>query len=78
MKKLLALLLIIIPLNLLAYSNTIIPGGETIGIEIKTKGLVVVGFYKVNDKYIGEETLKTGDIITKIDGKEVNSINYVC
>ncbi len=74
MKKLLALLLIIIPLNLLAYSNTIIPGGETIGIEIKTKGLVVVGFYKVNDKYIGEETLKTGDIITKIDGKEVNGI----
>ena len=75
MKKLLALLLIIIPLNLLAYSNTIIPGGETIGIEIKTKGLVVVGFYKVNDKYIGGETLKTGDIITKIDGKEVNSID---
>ena len=37
------------------------PGGENIGITINSKGLIVVGFYKVNDRYIAKETLKIGD-----------------
>ena len=43
-------LLFIIPINCFAYSNYIIPGGETIGIEVNSKGVLVVGFYKVNNK----------------------------
>lgn len=69
------LLCIILPINLLAYSEYIIPGGENVGISIKSKGLVVVGFYKINGKYIGSETLKVGDTILEIEGKEVTSIN---
>ena len=77
MKKYILTLLIslIIPLELFAYSEYIIPGGENIGITINSKGLTVVGFYKVNDKFIGKETLKVGDIITKINGIDVESIN---
>ena len=69
------LLVLIMPLELLAYSEYVIPGGENIGITINSKGLTVVGFYKVNNKYIGKETLKIGDIITKIENKEVISID---
>ena len=55
MKKLLTtiLLAVYMPLNILAYSEFIIPGGENIGITLNSEGLIVVGFYKVNGKYIG-------------------------
>ncbi len=77
MKKILLTLSIIIllPLNILAYSENVIPGGENIGIEINSEGLIVVGFYKVNGKYIGSETLEVGDIILTIEGVNVDSIN---
>ncbi len=77
MKKFIIILTIIIcfPINIFAYSEYLIPGGENIGISISTKGLIVVGFYKVDDKYIGKETLKIGDAILSIEGNDVNSIN---
>ena len=68
-------LLIISPLNVLAYSEYIIPGGENIGLEIESDGLVVVGFYKVGGKYIGSENLKVGDRILEIEGSKALSIN---
>ena len=43
MKKILILLLFM-PIIVFAYSNKIIPGGETIGIEINNDGLIVIGF----------------------------------
>ena len=54
MKKLLKnlklfLLLWIIPSLVLAYSNEVILGGQNIGISINSKGILVVGFYKVNN-----------------------------
>ena len=73
-KKLFLLLIILIPVNLLAYSENIIVGGETIGIEAYSKGVVVVGFYKVNNKYIASDTLKVGDTILEIEGTSVSSI----
>lgn len=73
-KKILLLMLLLIPMNLLAYSENIIVGGETIGIEAYSKGVVVVGFYKVNGKYIASETLKVGDTILEIEGVSVSSI----
>lgn len=77
MKKLLLSLsmMIIIPFEILAYSENIIPGGENIGIEINSEGLIVVGFYKVDGKYIGSETLEVGDIILSIEGINVDSIS---
>lgn len=69
-------LLVIIPKNVLAYSSKVIPGGENIGIQINTKGIIVVGLYKVNDSYPGKEAnLKVGDIITKINNETVGNIS---
>lgn len=72
MKKRLIILLtiLLIPFNVLAYSNYIIPGGENIGISINSKGIIVIGRYKNINKRI-----KNGDIITKIDGMNVNNMD---
>ena len=70
------LILFIIPQSVFAYSKYIVPGGETIGIEVNSKGVLVVGFYEVDSKYIGKDAgFEVGDAITKINGTEVNSIN---
>ena len=52
--KILLLIILIIPNQAIAYSKYVIPGGETIGIEVNSKGILVVGFYKVNDKFIAK------------------------
>lgn len=77
MKKIILIFssLILFPMGMLAYNEEIIPGGENIGIQIENNGLVVVGFYKVNGKYIGSESLKVGDTIISIEGINVSSIN---
>ena len=68
--------LLLYPFNIYAYSNKIIIGGETIGIEVHSDGVYVVGFYEVNGKNIGEKSgFLVGDIIKKIDNHEVLSIN---
>ena len=80
MKKRLLILffsLIIFPINVFAYSNKLIAGGENIGINIKNKGILVVGFYD-----IGKNTeLEIGDIIISINDTNINSItdmvNYI-
>lgn len=74
MKKLLLFIaILLIPLNVLAYSNKIIAGGDTLGIEVKNKGIIVVGFYRVNGK-LNKNNLKVGDIILKINNNDVFSI----
>lgn len=63
------------PLNALAYSEYIIPGGESVGIEIKSDGILVVGFYKVNGKYNkGNPNIKVGDKIIEVNDKSVNTV----
>ena len=62
------------PLNALAYSNEVILGGKTIGIDIKAEGIMVIGFYKVEGS-LPKTSLKEGDIILKIGNEEVNNIN---
>ena len=70
------ILLLILPINIFAYSNKIILGGETIGIKVNSNGVYVVGFYEVNNKMIAEESgFKLGDIIKSINNQEINSIN---
>ncbi len=64
------------PLNVFAYSNYIIPGGDTLGIEINSKGIMVIGFYEINGKYNkGNPELKAGDYIIKVNNNEVANIS---
>lgn len=69
------LLLFIMPLNVLAYSNHVITGGETVGIEVNSKGVLVVGFYKVGNRYIAKDAgFEVGDKILKLNDKKIDSI----
>lgn len=75
-KSLLLLLLTIIPTCVLAYSDYIIPGGENIGIEINTKGIIVVGTYEIDNKNPALESgIQIGDIITEINDVKVSTID---
>lgn len=70
------LLLFIMPLNVFAYSNYVIAGGETVGIEVNSKGVLVVGFYKVEDAYIAKDAgFEIGDIILKLNGGDVDGVS---
>ena len=77
-RKLLFILIsfsIIIPLNVLAYSKYLIPGGENIGIKVSSKGVFVVGFYKVSNKDIAKDAgFKLGDRIVSIDDKSILNV----
>ena len=74
--KFMILLLIIIPINTFAYSKYIIASGKTIGIEVNSKGILVVGFYKINNEYIAKNAgFKIGDNIIKINNKPVDKID---
>ena len=69
-------LLLLVPINVFAYSDFIIPGGETLGIEINSKGIMVIGFYQINGKYNrGNPELKPGDYITKVNDINVNTVD---
>ena len=75
MKKYIILLLILLlPFNVLAYSDKIIPGGDTLGIEVKNKGVIIVGFYRVKSK-LNKNNLKVGDTILKVNNEEVTCID---
>lgn len=71
-KSLLFLILLILPINIFAYSDKIIPGGNTLGIEVKNDGVIVIGFYKVNGKF-NKNDFKVGDIIVKVNGVDIAS-----
>ena len=65
----------LLPINVVAYSNYIIPGGETLGIEVKSDGVMIIGFYQINGKYNkGNPSLKAGDYIVSINGKTIESV----
>lgn len=75
MKKVfISLILLIFPLNVLAYSSKVYVGGDTLGIELKTQGVMVIGFYKVKGRY-NSGSLKEGDYIIKVGDNQVSSIN---
>lgn len=66
----------IMPISILAYSDYIIVGGENVGIEINSKGVMVVGLYEINGKYKASEAgIKTGDIITSINNQNISTID---
>ena len=61
------------PLSVFAYSSKVILGGETIGIDIESNGVMVIGFYKIDGKY-HKSDLVEGDVITKIEDTSISSI----
>lgn len=66
----------IIPFQVRAYSDYIIAGGENIGIQMKTSGILVVGLYRVNDRFPGQDAgIKIGDKIISINNYKVSSID---
>lgn len=72
----LLILTVLIPINTLAYSEYIIPSGASIGIEINTDGIMIIGFYKTNGKENkSSEKLKVGDKIIKVAGNDIHNIN---
>lgn len=65
-----------IPFSILAYPLTLLPGGETIGIRIQTKGIIVVGIYDINGIYPATEAgIKPGDMIIAADDKNITTID---
>ena len=77
MKKLILFLsILLMPLNVFAYSDYIYRGGNTLGIEIECDGVLIVGFYQIDGKYNkGNPKLKVGDYIKKVNGVEVYSLS---
>ena len=74
--KILLLSLLLLPINVMAYSDFIIPGGETLGIEVNSDGIMVIGFYQINGKYNkGSPVIKSGDYITRVNGISVDTVS---
>lgn len=70
------LTLLIIPVNTLAYSKSVIVGGENIGITMESKGIIIVGTYDVDGVKMAEKAgLKKGDVIKTVNNKSVVSID---
>ena len=65
------LLYVFVPCIVFAYSNRIILGGENIGIKVNTKNVMIVGFYKVDGKYIGEDNIS---VTVLRNNKEMSTI----
>lgn len=76
MKKcLIILFLLLFPISVFAYSDFLVVGGETIGIEVHSNGVYIVGFYPVNGENIGKNSgLEVGDIIKKVNDTEIHNI----
>ncbi len=75
MLLLLLLINIMIPFNVFAYSDYIIAGGQNVGIELKSNGILIVGTYKIGEIDPAKDaSLQKGDKITHINQKEVHSI----
>lgn len=72
-KKLLLILLLLMPFNVLAYSDKLIIEGKPIGIEVHSKGIYITDTYKVKGK--SPKNIKKGDLIKKVNNKEVNNIS---
>lgn len=64
-----------LPTTCLAYSNEIVLGGDNIGISIENKGVIIIGFYKINNEYNSKDNnLLVGDTIIKINDTNINTI----
>ncbi len=68
------LILFFIPIIVLAYSNKVVLGGQNLGIAIESDGILVVGFYKINNT-MNNSKLSSGDYILKVNDNNVYTID---
>ena len=68
------LIVFLFPVYVLAYSNKVILGGQNLGIAIESDGILVVGFYKVNNT-LNNSKLSVGDYIIKVNDDKVNTVD---
>ena len=72
---LLLLINIMIPFNVFAYSDYILAGGQNIGIQLNSNGILIVGTYEIGTQNPAKDAnLQIGDKITSINNHEVYSI----
>ena len=72
----LLLINIMFPLNVFAYSDYILAGGQNIGIQLNTDGVLVVGTYKVgDDDPASNANILVGDKIIMINDEKISSIS---
>ena len=72
---LLLLTIFIVPIQAFAYSDYILAGGENIGIELKSNGIMIVGTYEVNgESPAATASLKIGDKIISVNNTDVDTI----
>lgn len=72
----LLLINMLFPFNVFAYSDYILAGGQNIGIELHSNGILIVGTYEIDGINPARDAkLQTGDKIIAINGKNVNSID---
>src|SRR5699024_2235974 len=60
----------------------VIPGGESIGIEVETEGVTIVGFHQPNkvENAVSpayEAGIRMGDIMTKLNDQSIQSVDDV-
>lgn len=63
-----------------ANAISLVPGGQTIGIEIRPDGLIISGTYDVKTKYgtynpSKDSDIKRGDILFEIEGTQISSLD---
>jgi len=68
------LVLLFFPLFVLAYSSKVYLGGDTLGILVNSKGVMVVGYYEVLGENINTN-INVGDKIIKVSSEEVTDTN---
>lgn len=65
---------LLFPFEVFAYSNKVILGGKNVGITLQSNGIMIVGFYKLNNGF-NNSKLNVGDYIVKINGNDVNTVD---
>lgn len=68
------LLTLMMPFMAYAYSDYIYAGGDAIGIQVKSSGVLIVGSYDVDGKNLLKDAkLQIGDMIVSVDDKKITS-----
>lgn len=62
----------------LSSDYEVVPGGQSIGVQLNSQGVLVVGYNKIDGESPSEAAgIKVGDIINEINGCKVSSISDI-